>query len=56
MCMTGILGMTLGMNCVGFLTQNINMFFGLLNQLTGMMFNVASGSSVVTGQGYAGFY
>ena len=56
MCITGMLCMTVGMNCVGFLSQNITMLFGMLNQITRTMFGVISGSGVVTGNGYPGFY
>ena len=56
MCMSGMLCMTLGMNCVGFLSQNMTLFFGMMNQLTRSMFNVVSGTGIVTGHGYPGFY
>ena len=56
MCLTGTLCMTLGMNCVSFISQNMTMFFGLMNQLTRSMFGVVSGTGIVSGAGYPGFY
>ena len=56
MCVTGILAAVLGVNCISFMTQNINLVFGMLNQLTSTLFGVVSGTGVVTGHGYPGFY
>ena len=55
MCLTGILCATLGVNCIGFLTQNINMLFVMLNQITKSLFGVVSGTGVISGSGYPGF-
>jgi hypothetical protein len=56
MCFTSMIVTTLGMNCANLLMNNMNMFFSFINQFINSIFGVISGTGIVSGQGYPGFY